>query len=348
MIRGDAWKILEVLHAQYGDTVRIAPNEVTTRSICAWQDIYVARPLLLKDPHSQTPPLNGAHSLFTAEKKTHKRIRGVLAHAFSDKALREQGVIIEHHADRFIARLCRERNTAQDITLDLNKYYGYLTFDTVTDLSYGESTKCLDVSGDHPWIRRFFLHAQHSTIRNSLRWYPPLDKILDFLFLGLTRKTRERNWAITARKIDRRLAKTETRADLLTPVAGRIDEHSEAKQKGITRAEVLSYAMAVVIADSQLTTAALTSSTYFVCQHLHAWEELSNEIRSGFKEQSQITVQSTQGLLYLEAVLKESLRLHHPSPVSLPRVVPRGTNRNVGGFVVPGSVWTQSSLGTSY
>jgi hypothetical protein len=46
--------------------VRIAPDELATTSPGAWEDIYLAKPLALKDPFSQTPPMNGVESLFTA------------------------------------------------------------------------------------------------------------------------------------------------------------------------------------------------------------------------------------------------------------------------------------------
>jgi cytochrome P450 len=336
MVRGDLWKALARFHDQFGDTIRIAPNEVTTLSTSAWQDIYTAHPLLLKDPYSQTPPLNGSHSLFTAEKETHKRIRGILAFAFSSRALREQAALIEHHNSQFISRLDRELEQ-QDI-LDINKFYGYVTFDTITDLSYGESTKCLAGLGHYTWIEKFFLHAQYSTIRNSLRWYSPLDRILDFFFLGMTRTTREKNWAIAARKIDRRLSTSDKRADLLSPVIGRVSNDEMDSKKEITKKEVLSNALAVVIADCQLTTGALTSCTYFLLKYPRVLEELVREVRGAFQNQDDITVQAVQDLVYLGAVLNETLRIHHPSPISLPRVMPGNTSRIIGGNVIPSDV----------
>jgi hypothetical protein len=60
------WHELVHLHQKFGSIVRIAPNELSVCSPAAWADIYTSRPLLPKEPTSLTPPLNGAHSLFTA------------------------------------------------------------------------------------------------------------------------------------------------------------------------------------------------------------------------------------------------------------------------------------------
>lgn len=67
MIKGDLWRSLHDHHLRYGSIMHIAPNELSILSPSAWHDVYVGRPLLLKEPFGQTPPLNGAHSLFTAE-----------------------------------------------------------------------------------------------------------------------------------------------------------------------------------------------------------------------------------------------------------------------------------------
>ncbi|KAF2008705.1 benzoate 4-monooxygenase cytochrome P450 [Aaosphaeria arxii CBS 175.79] len=336
MVKGDLWRILHQHHIRFGSIVRIAPNELSILSPSAWHDIYVSRPLLLKEPFGQTPPLNGAHSLFTAEGHEHRRIRGTLAHAFSDKALRDQASLIEHHANQLVSRLRRELKKSSSHVLDISKLYGYATFDIVTDFSYGESAEGLVGDNEHNNIARFFLHAQYSTVRNCLRWYSPLDKLLDVFFLRVSRSTREQNWALALAKVNRRLAKgdmTGIRSDLMTPIVGRISEEGG---KGITKAELLSSALGIVIAGCQLTTVALTSCTFFLLQNPRALERLLQEIRTTFTAEEDITIPSTQHLSYLDAVLNETIRIHHPSPISLPRMVPP-EGRVIDSTFIPGN-----------
>jgi cytochrome P450 len=331
IIKGDLSQRLDQLHERYGATVRIAPDEITTIEPAAWTDIYTIKPVLPKDPYSQTPPLNGAHSLFTAVGEEHKRIRGVLVHGFSEKALRDQASIIENHADKFVSRLRRQAATAT--TLDIQKLFGYATFDTITDLSFGESFNGLEGLKQHDEISAFFFHAKYGTIRNCLSRFFPLDLILGLFLLKLTSEKRRRNWQITTAKIERSLAKKESghdRPDFLSPVISKIDEDGV---KGITKKEVVTNGLAFVIADCQLTTVALTTMVYLLLRDSSTWRELSDEIRGRFNAAEEITLDSTRGLRYLEASIDETLRLHHPTPISLPRSVPTGGRRINGEFI---------------
>lgn len=325
------------LHEKYGPVVRIGPDEITTISPTAWKDIYISKPVLPKDPYSQTPPLNGAHSLFTAAGDEHKRIRATLIHAFSDKALRDQALIVEEHTEKLIVRLQREASKSVDNVVDIQNFYGYATFDMVTDLSFGESFHGLEEDNEHSWILGFFFHAKFGTIRNCLSRFFPLDILLGLILLGVTRKARERNWRIVTEKIEKRLSRGNLdgiRSDFMTPVIGNVNEN---KTKGITKGELITNGLAFVIADCQLTTVFLSASTYLLLKNPMILKELVAEVRGAFESNDEITVKSTVGLVYLEAVINETLRIHHPTPISLPRLVP-APGQVIDGVFIPGNV----------
>ncbi|KAI7775569.1 hypothetical protein LA080_006580 [Diaporthe eres] len=314
-------------YALYGPVVRIAPDELTTTLPEAWKDLYASKPLLLKDPHSQTPPLNGAHSLFTAEGDTHRRIRGVLSNSFSDKALRTQAPIIEKYAYQLIARVRREAGQGEGGAggVDLTKLYGYAAFDTITDLSLGESlARGLEDMNEHSWIQGYFFHAKFSAVRIALSRFSPLDAFLGLFLLSVTRKARQRNWRVITGALDRRMARNdaqEKRSDLLTPLVDRLDE---SQRVGITKAEMMSNGLAFVIAGTQLNTNLLSTATYLLLRHPDKLERLVEEVRGRFSDDNEITVQATHDLPYLDAVLNETLRIRHPTPINLPRIVSQG------------------------
>lgn len=340
------WNELEILHHRFGRVVRIAPGELSFCSAGAWGDIYTSRPLLPKEPSSQTPPLNSAHSLFTAADDDHRRLRGTIAAGFSDKALRDQSPLIEHHVSELLARLRRELELGPMV--DIQRIIGYAALDTITDLGYGESLNGLPRRNENDWIARFSMHGRFSTVRMCLCYFSPLDKILDFIFLRLTRRQRARNWAIFASKIDRRLAKTDVsqdRPDLVTSIADKIIDNEElqkitpnknVKAKGLTKQELLSHSMASVIANSQLTTVTLTTCLYLLLRQKEALGHLVSEIREAFAKVEDIGVQSTRPLRYLDAVIQETMRIRHPTPINLPRVVPP-EGPNIDGIFVPGN-----------
>lgn len=155
---------LQEAHREYGDAVRIAPNEVSFISgETAWQDIYGFRggksktPPYLKDRKWYPPPINGSYSLIAADEAGHSRMRRNLSHAFSDKALREQEPLIQGLIDLLIDRL-HEEVAANKPAVDIMRWYNYTTFDVITDLTYGEPLYCLRDKGYHPWVRPSFFH----------------------------------------------------------------------------------------------------------------------------------------------------------------------------------------------
>ncbi|RYP57381.1 hypothetical protein DL769_009518 [Monosporascus sp. CRB-8-3] len=345
VIKGDLWQVLGRLHEVYGPVVRIAPDELTTTFPSAWKELYASRPLLLKDPYSQTPPLNGSHSLFTAEGDTHRRLRAVLSHSFSDKGLRGQACIIEKYADQFITRVRREADQSLRPNgmgaVDLTKLYGYAAFDTITDLSLGEPL-CdgLKDMNEHAWVKNYFFHAKFSAIRTALSRFSPLDIILGLFLLGMTRSARQRNWRVITGALNRRLAQRKTevmeekRSDLLSPLIDRLDGSGS---NSITRGELLSNGLAFVIAGTQLNTNVLSTATYLVLRHKEKWGRLVEEVRGRFSADGDIAVQTTQDLAYLDAVINETIRIRHPTPINLPRIVPRG-GHVVSGQPIPGNV----------
>jgi len=328
---------MDRIHEQYGNVVRVGPDELTTISSGAWRDLYLQRPQLPKDPHPQTPPLNGADSLFTANGSTHQRMRRTLLNGFNDRALRAQSPIIESHADLFIQRLRREAAKSADGSVDLAKFYGYAALDIVSDLTYGESFHGLEGENEHSWIMGFFLGAKFGAVRNHLSYFYPLDRIFGFLFLKLTAKIRARNWKYTADLVTKRLEMGDlgsTRSDFVSPIIGNIND---TKEKGITRNELNTHSLAVTIAGSQLPTVALATATYLLLTHPVQLQRLLAEIRSSFQSEADINIVTTADLPYLGAVIDETLRIHHPTPIHLPRIIPpRGLQ--VDNEWIPGNV----------
>ncbi len=331
------------LHAQYGPIVRVAPDELTTISPSAWKEIYQKRPALPKDPLALTPPPNGAESLFTAEGHIHSRIRRSFADGFSDKAIREQSSCIESFADLLISRLRKDVAAAGNGDLDIAKYYGYATIDIMGELCLGESYHSLEGNNERDWLMSFFLGGTFGSIRSSLSRYYPLDQILAWIFMKATSQMRMRMLKAGVDTISRRLEKGDLgsgRSDIISPVIGNIIEAKDGPttSKGITRDELHINLLAMLMAGSQLATTALAAATYYLLRHPETLEKLRHELHTSFATEKDITVASTQGQLYLEAVMSETLRMHHPTPSDpKPRVVAAG-GQEIAGYWVPGGV----------
>ena len=81
--------------------------------------------------------------------------------------------------------------------------------------------------------------------------------------------------------------------------------------------------------------------TYLLLRNPETLKRLTEEVRSSFQSEEEITFQSVNGLHYMLACLNEALRCYSPAPVGLPRFIPKGYGgATIAGEVVPDGVST--------
>jgi cytochrome P450 len=94
------------LHLKYGPVVRVAPNELSFVEAQAWKDVYGhGKPEFRKDP-STTYADDPAHpNILSAPADQHAKLRKILSHAFSDKALHGQEAVLKSYCVSLIKGL---------------------------------------------------------------------------------------------------------------------------------------------------------------------------------------------------------------------------------------------------
>ena len=106
----------------------------------------------------------------------------------------------------------------------------------------------------------------------------------------------------------------------------------------MTHQEILENSNFLLMAGSETTATALSGMTYYLLKHPPILEKLQSEVRSAFKREENITLETVGEpgrLPYMEAVMTESLRLYPPVPALLPRLTgPEGEIID-GKFVPP-------------
>ena len=238
----------------------------------------------------------------------------MFAGAFSNKALREMGLLMDSHASRLNLRLARDVFNDNQGRVDITKYYGYTTLDIMGELALGESFHSLDPNGEHEWVLGFFLGTKFGAIRSSLSRYYPLDHIFAWIFLRLTSKIRQQNFKIGVDMISQRLDIGKLgpgKCDLIDPVIGKVNDNPK---NGVTRKEVDVNVLSMLLAGCPLSTIVITAVTYFLLRYPETLSELTKEIRTTFSSEQDIFVASINNMPYLEAVIMEALRMHHPTP----------------------------------
>ncbi|TGO06800.1 hypothetical protein BTUL_0510g00010 [Botrytis tulipae] len=320
---------LKALHEKYGPIVRFAPNDVSFISAQAWNEIYghgkPNKPTMSKDLRLYRETLTESKNILIANDADHSRMRRLLSHAFSEKALRGQEDIMQSHIDKLISSLgTRADEQGETAVVDLCLWYNFLTFDVLGDLAFGEPFGCLDSGGYHPWVAIVFDSFKLASYVQGLRRYPRAFHILkqflprDLVARQQTHQRQSFGKVKMRAELGAKLDDPNARKDFLSYVLRHNDE------RGMTPDEMGENANILITAGSETTATALTSTTYWLLRNPAVHQKLVNEIRSRFATEADIDVQSVCQIDYLLAALKEGLRMHPPVPSGLARQVPKG------------------------
>ncbi|KAH8880867.1 cytochrome P450 [Thozetella sp. PMI_491] len=341
------------LHRKYGDVVRIAPDEVAFAHPDAWREIYGHRPGGSTGP-VELPKWKTFYrnqgvqpNIFTEDKENHAMLRRMLAPGFSDRAMRDQESIIGGYIDMLIQQLRvhsavrpsdlqGEGDEKIDVkvggrkAIDLTTWYTWTTFDVIGDLAFGESFGCLDRADYDPFV------AQLNATGPASAWMFAFKMIgLDKIIFPLLRffVMRRRPFAkVTTEKLQRRMALKEERPDLI----GGLLKKKEAMN--LTKEHIRSNAGLLVIAGSETTATLLSGVTYLLLKNPEALKKLTEEVRSTFKSEEEITLLSVGRLSYMLACLDEGLRSYPPVAIGFPRQVPEGGTMVAGEFLPQGTI----------
>ncbi|KAH8812380.1 cytochrome P450 [Xylogone sp. PMI_703] len=328
------------LHHIYGQTVRIGPNEVSCTHPTALKDIYGHKSTaqtFIKDPRMYSSPLGQSESITTiVDVARHARMRRLLSHAFSDRALSEQEPIIQTYIDELMSKL---KLQAQNGPFNIVPWFNFLTFDVIGDLSFGESFNCLDEGRLHDWIEVIFSRMKAATVAWAVRSFPLLNQTYHYFLPSSLRRKGMAHMAYAKAKVSKRLQSKVDKKDFISCL------ERENVVDSIPLEEMTAHAASLVLAGSETTATALSGICYYLSKNPESYKKLVNEIRSSFDSEQEIKHLRCQKLRYLQAVLDEGLRLYPPVSIGLPRLTPKG-GAVVGDVYVPDNTYVSAPLWT--
>ena len=276
--------------------------------------------------------VNEAAEILTADDATHARQRKVLAHAFSDRALREEHQpLIQHNVDLLMHQL--RASTSDPIAkgrVDLANWLNLATFDIIGDLTFGEVFGCLEKGDYHPWVKLMEESVHVVTILSAATQFPWFDWILKTLISRWILQAIHEHHALTHEKVSRRLAKENPRGDFLTQIM----KHNGTERE-LSRDELLSNSMLMIPAGSETSSAGIASCIYNVLAKPEVMRKLSEEVHLKFKSEDEITFDAVAEMRYLDACINEAFRLYPPIAIFNPRVVGVRQGCDVMGAHVP-------------
>lgn len=123
--------------------------------------------------------------------------------------------------------------------------------------------------------------------------------------------------------------------DFLTKFVGKHAQDPE----GFTSAHTLAGCTSNMVAGSDTTAISLSAILYYLLRHPTCFERLRAEVDEHASERGggHIAFKESQGMPYLQAVIKEALRMHPATGLPLERVVPEG-GATISGYFFPEGV----------
>lgn len=300
---------MQDIHREYGDMVRVGPNEMSFCTIEAHRDIYchytAGKNKLLKTQAMDSE----AYPRITSVKNPegHAAQRKALSHAFSAKALRFQEDLVHRYVDLWLSQLYKLGNGGEK-PVNITDAFDWLTFDIIGDLCFAEPFGAVEECSGY-WISVMLDAVLVNNMVERMNEQPWLKWVIPRVW-GAKWDTmvanRELHWAKSKDKARRRMEKgaLEGRDDFFNHMI---------KRKQITDARSLEgNGQTLIVAGSETTTTALTGTVWYLLANPSCLEQLKQEIRGAFKTREEITGDSTAKLEYLRAVIEEGLRLFPP------------------------------------
>jgi cytochrome P450 len=334
MVKGRLPHRIKHLHAQYGDIVRVAPDELSFIDPAAWRDIY-PKNFLRPNEYKDQPPGKTAANLIACTETEHVRFRKVLAPGFSERYVMEQESIIQGYIDQLInkinGRIAREAEAegkgTGKTTLDVVEWINYVAFDIIGDLTWGSSFGCLDGLTYHPWIQTVSQFKTALAVA-ATKFYPIVNRGLMAITPPSALKDVMEMWKVTEQKVRQRVERGGMeRPDFVSIIlaaaaAASKDGGDGGKGESMTQEEMEVNAMMIVAAGSESVTTVLAGVINYLLRNPEKLATLTHEIRATFRAESEITGAALKNCSYLNAVLNEGMRLCPTIPDSMRRLVP--------------------------
>lgn len=337
MFKGYYTQDLQKLHEKYGEAVRTAPDEVSFATPQAWYDIFD------QNSDQQTFPKNFRYYklpngqpdpglAMTVNFADHRRMRKLMEHGFTQRALKAQETIIQSYVTLLMTRLRENAEGPQGGVANMMDWFNFVTFDIVGDLGFGESFGCLEESRYHPWITMVSDYVKALTLTAMMRHYPALEAILMRLLPQSLLDKQKKHFQFAVDKIRRRMNLETRRDDFVTPLL----RHNKDMQI-MSVMEIEATLNILIVAGSETTATTLTGTINSLVQNSAVLQKLVSEIREEFVKEENITMAATKNISYLNACIREGLRTSSPTPCGMPRMAPPNGG-TVCGRRLPGNV----------
>ncbi|KAH7160421.1 cytochrome P450 [Dactylonectria estremocensis] len=341
--RGDSNLEYIRLHKKYGPVVRVGPNRYSVSQPADVKIIYELggkfiksdyyNPLLSPNPDEQNIFAIQDHEL-------HKERRRKISSLYTMSSMVHYEKAVDEMTQVCISKMSQFAEEGR--LIDIPHWMQYYAFDVIGEITFNKSFGMMENEGDTTGMIPNIRGANDflgfiGIVPGLIPWLMALGAVLgrksnpgmlaDYA-LGVISRTREMNKQSTTKdtkKYDTFLKKV-------------LDMEAQGR---LTKPNILDSCASNIAAGSDTTAISLSSALYYLYTNPDKLDKLRQEIETQAAEgriSDPVTFQEAQGMPYLQAVMKESLRLHPAVGTILPRVVPEGGLELSGQYFPQGAV----------
>ncbi|KAI1627046.1 cytochrome P450 [Exophiala viscosa] len=325
------------LHQTYGKLVRLGPNHISISDPDAVPIVYTTNPVWHKAPsYHPAAPISGGRavpSIIAMTEAQHTAVRRSVGSAFTTNSLLDYESAIEASGNDLLEAL--EKQTSLDIT----HYLQLWAVDVLMRLAFNESLGFMqkgdDVDGILEAIVGRFDHWGHWSAVPTLEYY-----LFKSPFASFVKK--KANSALARVGLEKIQARSMSQSQMQNRDLMQKFLDGQAKHPDlVSHDEILGIIMSTIGAGADTTAGTMTYTLYLLCQNPEAMQGLKDELQQALENGSMTYPPKwtqVNRLPYLEAVLKESMRLMPIAAWGLDRVVPQGGATICGHYFPAGTV----------
>ncbi|KAF4443309.1 putative P450 monooxygenase [Fusarium austroafricanum] len=337
-------------HRKYGSLVRVGPNHVSFSDADLIPQVYGISSKFVKsnfyslfDVRNKNGQANS--TVFSVrDLKQHRASKRQVAHAFSMSAMIE----LEPMTDDCIKILQDKLDNLDGRELDFGEWLHWYAFDVITSVTFSNRMGFMQeerdiagiisaiegrlnynsVVGEMPYLHNFLLgHPLVSWIAN---WIPPVAKLNSSGYIVQFAATQLERY----HSQDKNCSNSR---DMLARF-----KYSRDGEEVLKYDELLTHASSNIFAGSDTTAISLRSMFYYLCRNPHSYKKLLEEIDQ-FDSRGElsdiISFSEANRMPYLQACMKEAMRMHPAVGQLLERVVPdEGFEISPGLHLPPGTI----------
>jgi cytochrome P450 len=331
---------------KYGPIARVGPNELVTSS-----PELLAHMNAVRSQYTRSYWFNAAtrvepgrdHVFSQLDEEKHTRRRQQMASGYSGKENLSLEPDIDGRLQELLSLIHSKyvSSSTGSKPMDLARKIQYFTLDVISTIGFGEAFGDIQADADlNDYIKSGEQGLTIVTISAALgltkylQW-PPIARLL-----GPSEKDASgfgRMMGVARKLIDSRLEKsTEGRSDMLASFI----------HHGLSKEDLFSEAVLQILAGSDTTATAIRSTMLYLITHPRIYRRLQVEVddavKSGTAPAAPAIVQDTtlKNLQYLQAVVREGLRVFPPVTDVVPKKVPKDGDRvtiNGKEYFLPGN-----------